>query len=59
MHCRLAELNALLAMPDVKEMLAAEGATARPGTPEDMGNLIKTDLVRWGKLIKDNDIQLD
>ena len=41
-------------MPDVKEMLAAEGATGRPGTPEDLGNLIKTDLVRWSKLIKDN-----
>ncbi len=53
------ELNVILAMADVKELLAREGATAQPGTPDDLGTLIKTDLARWSKLIKDNNIQVE
>ena len=53
------ELNAALALPDLKEMLAREGATARPGTPEQFGNLIKTDITRWTRLIRDTGIQIE
>ena len=47
------ELNAVLALPDVREALAREGATPQPGTPEDFGNLIRSELTRWSRLIKD------
>ena len=53
------ELNAVLALPEVKEMLAAEGATPRPGTPEAFGSLIRSDLTRWSRLIKDSNIQIE
>jgi len=47
------EINAVLAMPDVRESLAREGATARSSTPEAFGEKMKTELVRWTRLIKD------
>jgi tripartite-type tricarboxylate transporter receptor subunit TctC len=53
------ELNAVLALPEVKEVLAREGAEPRPGTPEEFGKLISFDLARWSKLIKDTNIKVE
>ena len=53
------ELNAALASPDIKELLAREGASPRPGTPEDFGKLIRSDITRWNRLIKDANIQIE
>ena len=53
------ELNAVLALPDVREVLEREGASPRPGTPEEYGRLIRADLARWAKLIKDAHIQTE
>jgi tripartite-type tricarboxylate transporter receptor subunit TctC len=53
------ELNAVLALPDVKEVLAREGTTPQPSTPEEFGNLIRSDITRWTRLIKDNNIQVE
>jgi tripartite-type tricarboxylate transporter receptor subunit TctC len=47
------ELNAVLAMPDTMELLARDGATPRPGSPEDFMNLIRTEVTRWRKVIQD------
>jgi tripartite-type tricarboxylate transporter receptor subunit TctC len=43
----------------VRDLLAREGATPRPGTPEAFGKLISAELARWGKLIKDAGIQTE
>ena len=51
------ELNAVLAQSEVREVLAREGATPKPGTPEEFGKLIPAELARWSKLIKDANIQ--
>lgn len=53
------ELNAVLALPDVSEALAREGLEPRPGAPETLGTLVRTDIGRWGRLIRDNNIQVD
>ncbi|MFO1302192.1 MAG: tripartite tricarboxylate transporter substrate binding protein [Burkholderiales bacterium] len=53
------ELNAVLAMPEVKDVLAKEAAMPRPGTPEEFGKLIASDLTRWSKLIKEARIQVE
>lgn len=50
------ELNAVLVQPEVKESLAREGATPQPGTPEEFGKLIRSEVVRWGALIKEKGI---
>ena len=53
------ELNAVLALPEVKEVLAREAATPRPGTADEFGKLIASDLERWTKLIKEAKIQVE
>jgi tripartite-type tricarboxylate transporter receptor subunit TctC len=53
------ELNAALALPDVQEVLAREGATPQPGTPEDFGNLIRSELAAWTQLVKDTQIEIE
>ena len=50
------ELNAVLAVPDVRDLLAREGAEPLPGTPEQFGKLIRSELTRWTRLIKDANI---
>ncbi len=53
------ELNAVLALPEIREVLAREGATPRPSTPEAFGKEIASDFTRWSKLIKDAHIQVE
>jgi tripartite-type tricarboxylate transporter receptor subunit TctC len=53
------EINAILAQPETKELLGREAAVGTPGTPEDFGRLISTDLARWNKLIRDNNIKVE
>jgi tripartite-type tricarboxylate transporter receptor subunit TctC len=53
------DLNAVLALPDVREVLAREGAEPRPSTPEEFSKLISADLARWSKLIKDTNIKVE
>lgn len=53
------ELDVVLAQPDVKELLSREGATPQPSTPEEFGSLIRSELARWRRLIKDNHIQTE
>jgi len=53
------ELNAVLAQPEVRELLAREGATPQPDTPEEFGELIRSELARWTQLIKDSHIQTE
>lgn len=46
------ELNTILAMSDIRELLAREGATPNPGTPEDLGKLISAEVLRWSQVVK-------
>ena len=52
-----AEINAALKMPDVRTRLEAAGIVIQGGSPEDYAALIKSDLVKWGKVIKEAGIQ--
>lgn len=47
-----AELNAVLADPDVRERLNNLGIAATPGTPEKFGDDIRRDLNRYGPVVK-------
>ena len=53
------DLNAVLALPEVKEILAREGATPQPSNPEEFSNLIRADISRWTQLMKDTGIKID
>ncbi len=45
-----ATLNQVLADPEMREQLAREAAVATPGTPEDFGRLITSEVARWSAL---------
>ena len=48
-----AEINSALKLPDVRTKLEAAGIEIQGGTPQDYAALIKSDLAKWGKVVKD------
>jgi len=54
-----AEFNKALQLPDLRKKLGDEGADAAGGTPEQFAALIKDDMVRWGKVVKESGAKLD
>lgn len=46
------EINAIVETPAVKARLEQEGAEANPMTPVAFGSLIKSEVQRWGDLIR-------
>jgi len=54
-----AEVDAILGESDVRELLAKQGMTPRPGTPDDLARLMTTDLERWTQLIRAAKITAD
>jgi tripartite-type tricarboxylate transporter receptor subunit TctC len=53
------EIVKVMDAPDMKERLAGLGVEAAPSTPEQLATLVKEDLVRWSKIVKDSGAQLD
>ena len=51
------EINAILKSPDVAEKIASQGGDVIGGKPEAFAAFLKTDTVRWAKLIKDANIK--
>lgn len=54
-----AEAARVLAMPDVKEKLATLGLDAAPGTPEQLGAFVQTEMVKWAKVVKESGAKAD
>ena len=52
------EVGDVLNLPDVKERLANDGSEPSPGTPAELKKKLATELDRWGKLIKQANLQL-
>ncbi len=52
----IARLNTVtlkaLALPEVKERLAASGFEALVSTPEQFGEFVRTEVEKWGKVVK-------
>jgi len=59
----VAKLNAdivrALGAPDVKQRLLDAGAEAMPTSPEQFGRLLKAEMAKWSKVVKDANIQAD
>lgn len=47
-----AELNKILATPEVEAFMTREGAQPTPSTPEAFGQHLNAELVRWSELVK-------
>jgi tripartite-type tricarboxylate transporter receptor subunit TctC len=53
------EVNKILKDPEVRAKLASEGGEALGGSPEQFAALLKTDIARWGKVVKDSGAKVD
>ncbi len=53
------EINAVLSTPDMKQALARLGADPATGSSEQFGAFIKSEALRWSKLIRDAGIKLN
>jgi len=54
-----ADVNGVMALPDVKQNLLGQGLIPVTSTPEALAALIKSDLSRWAKVIDDAKITVD
>jgi tripartite-type tricarboxylate transporter receptor subunit TctC len=53
------EVGAILALPEVREILLKQGLVTAAGTPEDIAATIKVDVERWKKFIAETKIHAD
>jgi tripartite-type tricarboxylate transporter receptor subunit TctC len=54
-----AAFNKAIEDPEVKRKLAAQGADVRGSTPEAFGAYIRSETVRWGKVVKESGAKVD
>jgi len=54
-----AEIVKVLSNPDTKAFMQAQGGEAAPSTPEELGALLRTELAKWGRVVKATGIKLD
>ncbi len=53
------ELNRALTAPDFRSRIELDANEGIGGTPEQFGAYIKSELARWGKLVKDMNIRIE
>jgi tripartite-type tricarboxylate transporter receptor subunit TctC len=54
-----AEIVKILKMPEVRERLLASGLEPSPNAPEEFDEFIRTEIVRFGKVVKEAGIRLE
>ena len=54
-----AEMVRIANLPDIKQRLIEMGSPPVAGTPEQFGNLIKSEIPKWGKVVKQAHVSLD
>lgn len=53
------EIQKVLAMPETRQRLEGLGVEASPGRPEEFAALMRSELQRWNKLVRDAGIKQD
>jgi len=54
-----ADVNTVLAMPDVQEKLDTYGAEDGGGSADKFATFIRTEIAKWAKVVKDADVKVD
>jgi tripartite-type tricarboxylate transporter receptor subunit TctC len=52
-----ADLNSVLGQPEVKERFAKLGMQAAPGRPEELAAMLRADLARWTRVVREANIK--
>jgi tripartite-type tricarboxylate transporter receptor subunit TctC len=53
------EINTVLQLPEVQEIARADGSLITGGTPEQFRDILKSELAKFGKLVKQAGIKGD
>ena len=53
------EINKALKAPDLQKKLSDQGADVAGSTPEEFAKLVRDDIVRWGKVVKESGAKID
>ena len=53
------ELNAILQSPETRKFFAEQGGEAGGGTPEQLGALVRSETVKWSKVVKESGAKVD
>jgi len=53
------EFAAALADADIREKLMAQGYTINGGSPQDLGNLVRTELVKWARVVRESGAKVE
>jgi tripartite-type tricarboxylate transporter receptor subunit TctC len=53
------ELVKVLNTADMKERFAKQGTEVRTGTPESLGEWLRTEQARWGKVVKESGVKFE
>jgi tripartite-type tricarboxylate transporter receptor subunit TctC len=54
-----AEVDQILNVPELRELLAAQGAIVRGGTPEDFLRFARAESEKWGRLVRETGATAD
>ena len=53
------DVNAAMAMPDVKERLAGVGAEDGGGTPQQFADFMRAERIKWARVVKEANVKVD
>jgi tripartite-type tricarboxylate transporter receptor subunit TctC len=53
------EISKILASPDIRERILADGSEPASGTPESFRQFMQADLAKWAKLVKESGAKLN
>jgi tripartite-type tricarboxylate transporter receptor subunit TctC len=54
-----ADVNTVLAMPDVQERMDTYGAEDGGGSTEKFTQFIHSEIAKWAKVVKEADVKID
>ncbi|MGJ7578579.1 tripartite tricarboxylate transporter substrate binding protein [Variovorax sp. RHLX14] len=54
-----ADMQKILAMPEIKDKLAAQGFTAEWMKPADFGSYLQKEVPKWGAIVKGSNVKID
>lgn len=53
------DIGKALSQPDVKLRLQEAGAEAAPSTPDELRKMLRSEIIKWGKVVRTANIQMD
>ena len=54
-----AEVVRVLALPDVIERLSVAGVEIQTSTPKEWGDFVKSEISKWGKVVKEAGVKVE